>query len=85
MGYRIRDILFAVVGLTFSSPLFIVLIPLLAMTQQRIFFVQERTGYHGKPFRLIKFSTLRDILPHEREEDDQRTRQKANQAKGFWR
>lgn len=49
-------------------------VPLLALTQQRVFFVQERTGYRGKPFWLIKFSTLRDILPGEREEDDQRKR-----------
>jgi sugar transferase EpsL len=74
MAYRIRDILFAIVGLSLSSILFLIFIPLLALTQQRVFFTQQRTGYHGRPFYLIKFSTLRDILPHEREEDDQRHR-----------
>jgi sugar transferase EpsL len=74
MAYRIRDIVFAVVGLLLFSGVFILFVPLLAMTQQRVFFVQERTGHLGKPFRLVKFSTLRDILPGESEEDDQRKR-----------
>ncbi|MBK9449075.1 MAG: sugar transferase [Bacteroidetes bacterium] len=74
MFYRIRDILFAIFGLLIFSGVFIVFVPLLALTQQRVFFVQQRTGYRGKPFWLIKFSTLRDILPGEREEDDQRKR-----------
>jgi lipopolysaccharide/colanic/teichoic acid biosynthesis glycosyltransferase len=74
MAYRIRDIAFAILGLSLSSILFLIFIPLLAFTQERVFFIQERTGYRGKPFRLVKFSTLRDILPHEREEDDQRKR-----------
>jgi lipopolysaccharide/colanic/teichoic acid biosynthesis glycosyltransferase len=74
MFYRIRDILFAIMGLLLFSGVFIVFIPLLALTQQRVFFVQERTGYQGKPFWLFKFSTLRDILPGEKEEDDQRKR-----------
>jgi lipopolysaccharide/colanic/teichoic acid biosynthesis glycosyltransferase len=74
MTYRIRDILFAILGLSLSSLLFLLFIPLLALTQERVFFTQERTGYRGKPFRLIKFSTLRDILSHEREEDDPRHR-----------
>lgn len=64
----------AVSGLLVFSWVFVIFIPLLALTQRRIFFVQERTGFRGRPFRLIKFSTLRDILPGEREEDDQRKR-----------
>jgi lipopolysaccharide/colanic/teichoic acid biosynthesis glycosyltransferase len=74
MAYRIRDIIFAVAGLLLFSGVFILFVPLLAMTQQRVFFVQARTGYLGKPFRLVKFSTLRDVLPGESEEDDQRKR-----------
>lgn len=74
MGYHIRDRMMAVLGLLVFSGVFLVVIPLLAVSQQRVFFVQERTGYRGRPFRLIKFSTLRDILPGEREEDDQRKR-----------
>jgi lipopolysaccharide/colanic/teichoic acid biosynthesis glycosyltransferase len=74
MAYRIRDIVLAVIGLLFFSGWMLLCILLLALTQQRVFFVQERTGYRGRPFRLIKFSTLRDIVPGEREEDDQRLR-----------
>ncbi|MFM2376449.1 MAG: hypothetical protein RLZZ165_1546 [Bacteroidota bacterium] len=71
MGYRVRDILLAVIGLIVFSLLFVVLIPLLALTQEQVFFIQERTGYRGRPFSLIKFSTLRNVRPGEPEEDDQ--------------
>lgn len=74
MSYRLRDILLSLLGLLLSSPIFLIVIPILALTQQRVFFVQERTGLKGHPFRLVKFSTLRDIVPGEREEDDQRKR-----------
>jgi lipopolysaccharide/colanic/teichoic acid biosynthesis glycosyltransferase len=74
MAYRIRDIVLAVMGLLVFSGVFLILVPLLALTQQRVFFVQQRTGYRGKPFWLIKFSTLRDIVGDEQEADDQRKR-----------
>lgn len=74
MSYRLRDILLSLIGLLLSSPIFLIVVPLLALTQQRVFFVQERTGWKGRPFQLVKFSTLRDIVPGEREEDDQRKR-----------
>jgi sugar transferase EpsL len=74
MAFRIRDLLFASLALLLSSWLWVLLLPLLALTQQRIFFSQERTGLGGKPFRMYKFSTLRDIGPGEREEDAQRYR-----------
>lgn len=74
MLYRLRDVLVAVVVLgLLSGPLILICLVLL-LTQQRVFFVQERTGYQGRPFRLVKFSTLRDIRPGEREEDNQRGR-----------
>jgi undecaprenyl phosphate N,N'-diacetylbacillosamine 1-phosphate transferase len=71
MGYRIRDILLAVIGLVVFSLVFAVFIPLLALTQEHVFFIQYRTGYRGRPFRLIKFSTLRDVRPGEPEERHQ--------------
>lgn len=74
MAFRIRDILLSLLGLLLSSWLWLLLIPLLALTQERVFFIQERTGKSGRPFRLIKFSTLRDIVEGEREEDDQKAR-----------
>ena len=74
MFYRLRDILFAVLGLLLFGGLMLVLMPLMALTQEHVFFVQERTGFRGKPFRLFKFSTLRDIVAGECEEDNQRNR-----------
>ena len=64
----------SIIALLVLGWLFVIICIALALTQKRVFFVQERTGYRGKVFRLIKFSTLRDILPGEREEDDQRKR-----------
>ena len=74
MAYRTRDIVLAMIGLLGFSWLFLLLIPILAISQERIFFIQKRTGKGEKPFFLIKFSTLRDIRAGEREEDDQRHR-----------
>lgn len=74
MVFRIRDIVLALLGLLALSWLFLLIGLLLALTQKRVLFFQKRTGYRQQPFTLIKFSTLRDILPGEREEDDQRKR-----------
>lgn len=74
MPYRIRDLILSITALLLSSWLFLLICIALAATQKRVFFVQERTGYKGKAFKLIKFSTLRDILPGEREEDNQKAR-----------
>ncbi|MCL4105888.1 UNVERIFIED_CONTAM: hypothetical protein GTU68_012526 [Idotea baltica] len=74
MLYRLRDVLVAVVVLGILSGPLVLICLILLLTQQRVFFVQERTGYRGRPFRLVKFSTLRDIRPGEREEDSQRGR-----------
>lgn len=74
MAYRLRDLVLSVLALAVLSWLFVLICLILLVTQQRVFFVQERTGFRGQPFKLIKFSTLRDILPGEREEDDQRKR-----------
>lgn len=74
MAYRLRDITLALLLLGLTGWLMLLLIPMLALTQQRVFFVQERTGWHMRPFRLFKFSTLRDIRPGETEEGPQRQR-----------
>lgn len=74
MAYRLRDLVLSVLALAVLSWLFVLICLFLLVTQQRVFFIQERTGFRGQPFKLIKFSTLRDILPGEREEDDQRKR-----------
>ena len=74
MAYRLRDLVLSIIALLVLGWLFVIICIALALTQKRVFFVQERTGYKGNAFRLIKFSTLRDILPGEKEEDDQRKR-----------
>lgn len=74
MHYRLRDIILAGTILSLTGWVFIPIILILAFTQERIFFVQERIGLNDKPFKLIKFSTLRDILPGEKEEDNQMAR-----------
>ncbi|MEM7035380.1 MAG: sugar transferase [Bacteroidota bacterium] len=72
--FRLRDILIALLLLLTLSWLLLLIALLLAVTQKRVLFWQERTGFGGQPFRMVKFSTLRDIRPGEREEDDQQRR-----------
>ena len=74
MLFRLRDIVLALIVLILFSWLILLIVLLLALSQKRVFFTQERTGFQEKPFKLIKFSTLRDIRPGEREEDDQKAR-----------
>lgn len=72
--YRLRDILFSIIFLILFSWLFILIILLLVLTQKRIFFTQERTGLNEIPFRVIKFSTLRDSKAGMDESADQKKR-----------
>ena len=71
---RLRDIILAVIGLSVLMVPMVIIAVVLAVTQERVLFWQERTGYRGRTFRMVKFSTLRDIRSGEREEDDQRER-----------
>lgn len=65
----------ALAGLFITSPLILLAACLLAIANRgRIFFIQERPGLLGQPFRVIKFRTMNDrrdasgqLLP-----DDQR-------------
>jgi lipopolysaccharide/colanic/teichoic acid biosynthesis glycosyltransferase len=58
-GKRILDILLAATGLITSLPFFIVLPPLLwAYFKGNPFFVQQRPGLHGRPFKILKFRTM---------------------------
>ncbi|MCB9234597.1 MAG: sugar transferase [Bacteroidia bacterium] len=74
MSYRLRDIMLSLLAFALLGWLFGLIMLALWLSQGKVFFVQERTGKGGKPFKMIKFSTLRDILPDEREEDNQRFR-----------
>lgn len=58
---RFLDILVALVGLLFLSPIFIlVTIGLYFANQGKPFFFQERPGLNDKIFKIIKFKTMND-------------------------
>lgn len=56
---RLMDIVFALVLLTATSPLFLVTAILIKLNSEGpVFFVQERLGAHLKPFKCFKFRTM---------------------------
>ncbi|MEM7757286.1 MAG: sugar transferase [Cyanobacteria bacterium P01_G01_bin.67] len=58
---RIFDIVFALFVLTIFSPLYLVLMILIALNSQGpIFYVQQRIGKNHQPFNCIKFRTMID-------------------------
>ena len=51
----------SVIALTLTAPLLIVVAALIGLTMGRpVFFTQTRSGVGGKPFRILKFRTMRD-------------------------
>ena len=56
------------------GPMAIFIMALLFLTQEKVFFTQIRPGKNEKPFRLLKFSTLRDIQYGEDEYSNQKAR-----------
>ncbi|MCK5470788.1 MAG: exopolysaccharide biosynthesis polyprenyl glycosylphosphotransferase [Cyclobacteriaceae bacterium] len=56
---NISDIFFSFIALVFLSPIFI-LIAFIVKIDSRgpVFFIQERIGYRGRKFKLIKFRTM---------------------------
>ena len=58
---RIIDFWVAVIALLLLSPILLIVMILLAWKQRgKVFFTQERPGYKGKIFKVIKFKTMRD-------------------------
>lgn len=56
---RLLDVLFSLLGLVLLSPLLIyVMIRVRLSSPGPIFYVQERIGYKGRPFRMIKFRSM---------------------------
>ena len=65
---RVIDILISSIFLIFSLPLllFICIINLI-LNKGKILFLQDRTGYNGTVFKIIKFKTMNDKTNSERE------------------
>ena len=60
---RLFDIVASASGLIFLSPLFLILIYLIRKNLgEPVFFTQERPGKDGKPFKMIKFRSMRDAV-----------------------
>jgi lipopolysaccharide/colanic/teichoic acid biosynthesis glycosyltransferase len=60
MATRAFDLLFALVGLIVLAPVMVVVALAIALTSQGpVFFQQERVGLGGRPFRILKFRTMR--------------------------
>ncbi|MGV7121193.1 sugar transferase [Sphingopyxis sp. 550A] len=58
---RLVDILGSLIGLVLFSPVLLACaIAIGWRTGRPVFFVQRRPGLHGRPFRMIKFRTMRD-------------------------
>lgn len=58
---RFTDILFSIIVLLISLPIFlIVMIAIKLDSKGPVFFIHERTGYKGKPFKMIKFRGMID-------------------------
>lgn len=60
---RLFDIIASVSGLIFLSPVFLILAYLIRKNLGApVFFTQERPGKDGKPFKMIKFRSMRDAV-----------------------
>ena len=60
---RLFDIISSASGLIFLSPVFLILIYLIRKNLgEPVFFTQERPGKDGKPFKMIKFRSMRDAV-----------------------
>jgi sugar transferase EpsL len=64
---RLFDILFAIIIIFFISiPVIFLILIIINKIGRPIFFIQERSGLNGKPFKMIKFRTMSNIY----DEDD---------------
>ncbi|MDO4906670.1 sugar transferase [Neisseria sp.] len=60
---RLFDIIASAAGLIILSPVFLILIYLIKKNLgSPVFFTQERPGLNGKPFKMIKFRSMRDAV-----------------------
>lgn len=57
---RLMDISFSILVMIFGFPLFLTVMLAVRFTSKGpIFYLQERIGWHGKPFKIIKFRSMR--------------------------
>src|SRR5688500_10942870 len=57
---RVIDFMLALLGVLILFPLFLIIVVLIRMSSNGpVFYLQERIGRDLKPFRLIKFRTMR--------------------------
>lgn len=60
---RLFDIIASASGLIVLSPVFLILAYLIRKNLgSPVFFIQERPGKDGKPFKMVKFRSMRDAL-----------------------
>ena len=60
---RLFDIIASASGLIILSPVFLILAYLIRKNLgSPVFFIQERPGKDGKPFKMIKFRSMRDAI-----------------------
>jgi lipopolysaccharide/colanic/teichoic acid biosynthesis glycosyltransferase len=58
---RLFDLLLSTIGLILLSPILLAVALLVRVAHGRpILFQQQRPGYHGKPFQIFKFRTMKD-------------------------
>lgn len=55
---RLFDVVGAIIGLILLSPLFLVIMIVLRIQGDSVFFKQERVGYQGRLFNIFKFRTM---------------------------
>ncbi|HYC41306.1 MAG TPA: sugar transferase [Chitinophagaceae bacterium] len=62
---RAFDFIFSLAALVLLSPIFLLIMLVLAFTGEReIFYFQERIGYRNRPFRIWKFATMLKNSPN---------------------
>jgi sugar transferase EpsL len=58
---RLLDIVIASMALAIlASPMLAIALAVRLVLGKRVFFIQERRGLHGEPFKLIKFRTMQE-------------------------
>ncbi len=60
---RLFDLIISIILFILFSPIILFIIFILFFTNNgNVFFVQERPGLNGKPFKIIKFKTMKDLF-----------------------